>query len=152
MADSADGTVHGPIDFVLIEFPGDRLTGAAADALMDLVDRGIVRVYDLLVIRKEDDGTFSGIDVSDLSADHVGGFTAFAGARSGLVDDDDVRAAADAMEPGTVAALVVYENAWAVPFVAATLDAGGQLVASARIPAQDVMDALDALEALETTD
>jgi hypothetical protein len=152
MSDSADGTVHGPIDFVLIEFPGDRLTGAAADALMDLVDRGIVRVYDLLVIRKEDDGTFSGIDVSDLSADHVGGFTAFAGARSGLVDDDDVRAAADAMEPGTVAALVVYENAWAVPFVAATLDAGGQLVASARIPAQDVMDALDALEALETTD
>ena len=148
----SDSTVHGPIDFVLLEFPGDRLTGAAADALMDLVDRGIVRVYDLLVIRKEDDGTFSGIDVSDLSADHVGGFTAFAGARSGLVDDDDVRAAADAMEPGTVAALVVYENAWAVPFVAATLDAGGQLVASARIPAQDVMDALDALEALETTD
>jgi hypothetical protein len=148
----SDSTVHGPIDFVLIEFPGDRLTGASADALMDLVDRGIVRVFDLLVIRKEDDGSFSGIDVSDLSADHVGGFTAFAGARSGLLDDDDVHQAADAMKPGTVAALIVYENAWAVPFVAATLDAGGQLVASARIPAQDVMDALDALEALETTD
>jgi hypothetical protein len=152
MSDSADGTVHGPIDFVLIEFPGDRLTRAAADALMDLVDRGIVRVYDLLVIRKEDDGSFSGIDVSDLSEDHVGGFTAFAGARSGLLDDDDVHQAADTMKPGTVAALIVYENAWAVPFVAAARDAGGQVVASARIPAQDVMDALDALEALETTD
>jgi len=145
----SDSTVHGPIDFVLIEFPGDRLTGASADALMDLVDRGIVRVFDLLVIRKEDDGSFSGLDVSDLSADHVGGFTAFAGARSGLLGDDDVRQAAEAMKPGTVAALIVYENVWAIPFVAAARDAGGQLVASARIPAQDVMDALDALEATD---
>lgn len=148
----SDSTVHGPIDFLLIEFPGDRLTGASADALMDLVEGGIVRIFDLLVIRKEDDGSFSGIDVSDLSEDHVGGFTAFAGARSGLLDDDDVRQAADTMKPGTVAALIVYENAWAVPFVAAARDAGGQVVASARIPAQDVMDALDALEALEATD
>jgi dihydroorotase-like cyclic amidohydrolase len=142
----ADLNVHGPIDFVLIEFPGDRVTGAAATALLDLVDRGIVRVYDLLVVRKDDDGTFSGIDIDDLSADTLGGFTVFSGARSGLLDDDDVARAAEAMKPGTVAALIVYENAWAVPFVAAARDAGGQLVASARIPAQDVMDALDALE------
>ena len=141
-----DSAIHGPVDFVLIEFAGDRLTGGAADALMDLVDRGIVRVYDLLVIRKDSDGSFSGIDISDLSADRVGGFTAFAGARSGLLGDDDLRQAADAMEPGTVAALIVYENSWAIPFVAAALDAGGQLIASARIPAQDVMDALDAVE------
>lgn len=141
-----DRAMHGPVDFVLIEFAGDRLTGGAADALMDLVDRGIVRVYDLLVIRKDSDGSFSGIDISDLSADRVGGFTAFAGARSGLLGDDDLRQAADAMEPGTVAALIVYENSWAIPFVAAALDAGGQLIASARIPAQDVMDALDAID------
>jgi len=139
--------VHGPIDFVLIEFAADRVTGAAAEALMDLVERGVVRVYDLLVIRKDEDGTFSGVEISDLAADQVGGFNAFAGARSGLLDDDDLRQAADAMKPGTIAALVVYENAWAVPFVAAARDAGGQLIASARIPAQDVMDALDALEA-----
>ena len=142
----SDSTPHGPIDFVLIEFAGDRLTGGAADALMDLVDRGIVRVYDLLVVRKDSDGSFSGIDVSDLSADQVGGFTAFAGARSGLLGDDDLRQAADAMQPGAVAALIVYENSWAIPFVAAARDAGGQLIASARIPAQDVMDALDAVE------
>lgn len=139
--------VHGPIDFVLIEFAGDRLTGAPADALMDLVERGIVRVYDLLVIRKDADGTVTGIDISDLSADGVGGFAVLAGARSGLLDDDDLAQAGDVMEPGTVAALIVYENAWAIPFVAAARQAGGQLVASARIPAQDVMDALDAVEA-----
>jgi hypothetical protein len=144
----SDSVTHGPIDFVLIEFAGDRLTGGAADALMDLVDRGIVRVYDLLVIRKDSDGSFSGIDISDLSADRVGGFTAFAGARSGLLGDDDLRQAADAMAPGTVAALIVYENSWAIPFVAAARDAGGQLIASARIPAQDVMDALDAVESV----
>lgn len=138
--------VHGPVDFVLIEFPADRVTGAAADALMDLVERGIVRVYDLVVIRKDEDGTFSGVELSDLTADQVGGFAAFAGARSGLADDD-LGQAAEVMKPGTIAALVVYENAWAVPFVAAARDAGGQMIASARIPAQDVMDALDALEA-----
>lgn len=142
----SDDDLQGPIDFVLIEFAGDRMTGGAADALMDLVDRGIVRIYDLLVIRKDSDGSFSGIEVSDLSADDVGGFTAFAGARSRLLGDDDLRQAADAMEPGTVAALIVYENTWAIPFVAAARDAGGQLIASARIPAQDVVDALDAVE------
>jgi hypothetical protein len=143
----SDGAAHGPIDFVLIEFPGDQFTGAAADTLFDLVARRIVEVYDLIAIRKDEDGTYSGIEISDLTAETVGGFTAFAGARSGLLGDDDMRNAADAMEPGTVAALVVYENLWAIPFVTAARDAGGQLIASARIPAQDVMDALDALEA-----
>ena len=141
--------VHGPIDFVLLEFPGDRLTGAAADALLDLVERGIVRIYDLTVIRKAEDGSFSGLEINDLSADEIGGFTAFAGARSGLLGDDDLTQAADAMKPGTVAALIVYENSWATPFVAAARDAGGQVIASARIPAQDVMDALDTLEATD---
>lgn len=144
-----DVDVHGPIDFVLIEFSGDRFTGRAADALLDLVEQGIVRVYDLLVVRKDGDGTFSGVEITDLSSEEIGGFSAFSGARSGLLDDDDVAAAADAMEPGTVAALIVYENAWAVPFVAAARDAGGQVIAGARIPAQDVMDALDALEAAD---
>jgi dihydroorotase-like cyclic amidohydrolase len=143
----SDADTYGPIDFVLIEFPGDRLTGAAADALLDLVDRGIVRIYDLVAIRKDADGTFSGIDISDLSADTLGGFRAFSGARSGLLGEDDLAQAADAMKPGSAAALIVYENTWAIPFVAAAREAGGEVVASARIPAQDVMDALDALEA-----
>ena len=144
--------VHGPIDFLLLEFPGDKMTGAAGAALLDLVDRGIVRIYDLLVVRKEDDGSFSGIDVTDLSADDIGGFTAFAGARSGLVGDDDLNEAAGVMEPGTAAALIVYENTWAIPFVGAARDAGAQVIASARIPANVVMDVLDELEAADAAD
>jgi hypothetical protein len=140
-----DQDVHGPIDFVLFEFPGDtQPTGQVIDALTDLVDRDIVRIYDLMVVRKDEDGTFEGVDLASMG--DAGGFVAFAGARSGLIGDDDVRQAADAMEPGTIAALIVYENAWAVPFVAAARDQGGQLIASARIPAQDIMDALDAIE------
>ncbi len=138
--------VHGPVDFVLLEFSGDRLTGKAADALLDLVERGIVRVYDLLVIAKEADGTFSGIDITDLSQDGIGDFGAFAGARSGMLGDDDLRLAGEAMKPGSIAALIVYENTWAIPFISAALESGGELIASARIPAQDVMDALDATE------
>ena len=145
----SDVDVHGPIDFLLLEFPDGERTGKPADALLDLVDRGIVRVYDLLVLRKAEDGSVSGMEITDLSADAVGGFTAFAGAQSGLLGDDDARQAAEAMKPGTVAALLMYENTWAIPFVAAARETGGQVIASARIPAQDVMDALDALEATE---
>lgn len=143
----SDDEVHGPIDFVLIEFSGDKFTGEGAAALLDLVDDGIVRIYDILVIRKDEDGTFSGFEVNDLDVDSVGAFFAFEGARSGLLGDEDVAEAASAMEPGTVAALIVYENLWAIPFVASVIRAGGQLIASARIPARDVMEALDAVEA-----
>lgn len=144
----ADDTVHGPIDFVLIEFAGQPADGRTAAALMDLVERDVVRVYDLLVISKSEDGSFAGVDIDARTSDGVGGFTAFSGARSGLLGDDDLSRAADAMKPGTTAALIVYENAWAIPFVAAAREAGGRLVASQRIPAQDVIDALDALDEL----
>jgi hypothetical protein len=139
--------VIGPIDFLLLEFQSDKMTGEAGAALFDLVEQGIVRIYDLLIIRKEADGSVVGLDLSDVSADSVGGFAAFAGARSGLVGDDDVAEAGSAMEPGTTAALLVYENTWAVPFVAAARKADAQVIASARIPADVVMSALDELEA-----
>ncbi len=138
---------HGPIDFLLLEFTADRMDGKAATALLDLVEQGIVRIYDLLVIRKDADGTFSGVDITDLGSDALGGFTAFAGARSGLLGDDDVAEAGEVMKPGTVAALIVYENAWAIPFIAAARAAGAEVVASARIPADVVMDVLDELDA-----
>ncbi len=137
--------VHGPVDFVLIEFDGQHLNGATAAALLDLVEGGYIRLYDALVIRKDEDGTFSGFDIADVDVDHVGAFVAFDGVRSGLLGDEDVEEAANAMEPGTVAALLVYENLWAIPFVAAARSAGGRLVASERIPGQQIMDALDAL-------
>ena len=136
--------VHGPIDFVLLEFPGDQLTGEAAPALMDLVERGIIRLYDLVVVSKNADGSVEALELEDPSG--VGSFSYFAGARSGLLGNEDLRMAAEAMNPNTVAALIVYENSWAVPFVAAARNSGGELIASARIPASDVMDALEALE------
>jgi hypothetical protein len=142
--------VHGPIDYLILEFPGDKLTGRTANALLDLVEQGIVRVYDLLVIRKEADGSFSGIDVNDLDADSLGGYTVFAGARTGLLGDDDIAEAAGALEPGTVAALLVYENTWAIPFVAAARESGAEVVASGRIPADVVMDVLDELESADS--
>ena len=139
-------TAVGPIDFVLLEFPGDADTKACADAIMDLIERGTIRLYDLLVVRKATDGSFSGVDITDVTASGVGGFHAFGGARSGLLGDDDLSRAAEAMRPGTMAALIIFENAWAAPFVAAALDAGGNMIASERIAAQDVIDALDRLE------
>ena len=134
--------VHGPIDYVLLEFTGDDPLDETASALMALVDLGVVALYDLVAIRKEADGTFSGVALDELG----GQFAAFAGANSGLIGDDDLAEAADAMEPGTVAALIVYENRWAIPFVDAARRAGGQMIATARIPAQNVIEALDALE------
>lgn len=138
--------VHGPIDFVLLEFPRDRMTGEAAQALVDLVEAGIIRLYDLMVISKDPDGV---VEVLEMSEDESGvaGFSYFAGARSGLLGDDDVEEASAALEPNTVAAMIVYENTWAVPFVAAARKNGGELVASARIPAGDLMATLDDLEA-----
>lgn len=142
--DNADAI--GPIDYVLLEFPDQQPSGETAAALMDLVDAGIVRVFDITAIRKGLDGSVSGFEVTDLTSDGAGSFEMFAGARSGLLGDEDIAEAAAAMEPGTVAVLLVYENAWAAPFVAAARRAGGQVIASARIPAQDIMDALEALE------
>ena len=136
--------VHGPIDFVLLEFPRDRLTGEAAQALADLIESGTVRLYDLLLISKDQDGSVDVLELTDPALG--GGFASFAGARSGLLGDDDVQDAAGALEPNTLAALIVYENAWAIPFVAAARNSGGELVASARIPASDVTATLDVLE------
>lgn len=138
---------HGPIDFVLLEFPNERTDGSAAQALLDLVEAGTIRLLDLVVARKEEDGTVSVIDVD--AAGDVTSFVQFAGARSGLLGDDDIAEAGTALSPGTTAALIVFENAWAAPFVAAARANGGELVASMRIPAQDVIDALDALETQE---
>jgi hypothetical protein len=139
--------VHGPIDFLLMEFSADRLTGRAAQELLDLVDKGIVALYDVLVVGKADDGSTYALDMSD-DVDRLGGFAELAWVRSGLLTDEEIQEAAATMERGTLAVLIVYENTWAVPFIAAAKESGGELIAGARIPAQDVMDALDALDAI----
>lgn len=133
----------GPVDYVLLEFPGDVPLGEAAAALLELVDSGIVSIWDLVAIRKEADGSFSGIE---LDAVHES-FAVFEGARSGLLGDEDVAEAAGALDAGTVAVLIVWENTWAERFVTAAFGAGGQVVASGRIPAAEVIEALEVLEA-----
>jgi hypothetical protein len=136
---------HGPIDFVLLEYPAGAALGATGAALLDLVDRGIVRLFDVAVVRKEDDGSFSMLEFSDVGAGDAT-LVELSGARSGMLSYDDVAMSADAMEPGTIALLVVYENTWAAPFVAAALSEGGTMVATERIPAEDVIAVLDALD------
>jgi hypothetical protein len=137
----------GPIDIAVIAYPaGAPMTGEAVPLLIDLVERGIVRVLDVMFVIKEDDGTFSGFDATNLGDRGVGDFVAFEGASSGLLGDEDISTAADAIEPGTAAVMIVYENRWAGPFVAAVRRNGGVPVAFERVPAQDLIDALDAAE------
>jgi hypothetical protein len=142
----------GPIDVVVIGYPPDApMTGEAVPLFLDLVDRGIIRVFDALVVRKEEDGTFSGIDIADLNQDTLGDWTAFTGASTGLLNNDDVALVADELEPGTGAVMIVYENRWAAPFVAAVRRNGGVLIANERIGVQSILDALDAAEATTQT-
>jgi hypothetical protein len=142
----ADNAYHGPIDFVLMEFPEQEPSGKVAAELLELVESGTVRLYDVIAVTKGVDGGYSEVDLAGLADVHEG-FGRFAGARSGLLADEDVAEVAGAMEPGTIGVLIVYENAWAIPFVAAASEAGGQVIASARITADDVMEALEAAEA-----
>jgi dihydroorotase-like cyclic amidohydrolase len=141
-----DPDVHGPIDFVVLEFPAGSGVPATAKALLDLVDAGTVRVYDFMVVTKDETDTFE-VDLTAVTEGPLAPLTVFAGARSGLLDDEDVAQAADVLEPGETAAIVVYENTWAVPLVAAARGEGAEVVASARLTAQEIMDALDAVEA-----
>src|SRR4051794_2874376 len=138
----------GPIDIVVIAYPADApMTGEAAPLLVDLVNRGIIRVLDALFVIKNADGTLSGFEASDLDRDKVGDLVAFEGASSGLLGDEDAATAAEAIEPGSAAVLIVYENRWAAPFAAAVRRNGGILVDYQRIPVQEIIGALDAAEA-----
>jgi hypothetical protein len=137
----------GPIDIVVIGYPADApMTGEAAPLLLDLVERGIIRVLDVLFVVQNADGTVSGFEATDLDDKSVGDFKVFEGASSGLLGEDDVATAAEALEPGTAAVVIVYENRWAAPFAAAVRRNGGVLIENQRIPAQDLVAALDAAE------
>ena len=138
----------GPIDVAVIAYPaGSPMTGEAAPLLVDLVDRGIIRVLDVLFVTKNEDGSFSGFEARGLDEKGVGEFAVFEGASSGLLGEEDAATAADVIEPGSAAVMLLYENRWAAPFVAAVRRNGGEAIAFERIPHQDVIDALDAVEA-----
>jgi len=133
----------GPVDYIIVEWPDKQPTGEALPHLIDLVDRGLIRVLDLAFIAKGEDGSVAAVEIADLGDE----FAVFEGASSGILDDGDIDDAGGILEPGTSAALLVYENAWAAPFATAVRHSGGQLVASGRIPANALLAALDAAEA-----
>jgi hypothetical protein len=129
----------GPIDYVVLEWPGEQPTGTVAPLILDLVDRGIIRVLDVAFMGKDENGSVFAIDIPDLDD----AFTAFVGASSGLLSPEDLEEAAEALEPGTSAAVLIWENRWAAPVAVAVRRSGGQLVASGRIPVQAIIAALD---------
>ncbi|MER5932042.1 DUF6325 family protein [Streptomyces sp. NPDC002054] len=134
----------GPVDYLVVEFPGNRMTGEGFPLLLDLVDRKIIRILDLLFVRKDEDGTVTAVELTDLG-DEVD-LSVFAGASSGLLDQADADEAGAALEPGNSAGILVYENLWAAPFAQAMRRSGAQLVAGGRIPVQALLASLDAVE------
>jgi hypothetical protein len=136
----------GPVDYILVEWRGSQPTGEAIPHLVDLVDRGVIRILDLAFVAKREDGSVAAIELADVAGE-AAEFAVFEGASSGLLGDDDIARAADVLESGTSAALLVYENSWAAPFATAVRRSGGELVAGGRIPAEDLIAALDAAEA-----
>ena len=137
----------GPVDYVLIEFPDGQPKGEAAPLLLDLVERGVIRILDLMFISKDEDGTTTAMEIADIDGDGAPDFIVFEGASSGLLSDEDRDEAGNAMEPGTAALLIVFENRWAAPFAKAMREAGGQLVAFGRIPVQALLASLEHAEA-----
>src|SRR6478735_11214291 len=139
----------GPIDYLAVEIPGARMEGEGLAALLDLTERGIIRILDLIVATVAEDGSFAVVALADLDGDGELDLAVFEGARSGLLDEDDIAQSASLVQPGNAVGLIVYENTWAGPFVSAMRSVGAEVIASGRIPADDVVAALDALEAAE---
>ena len=138
----------GPIDYLIMEWDGDQpVTGEVMPLLLDLVDRGIIRILDIAFLVKGDDGSVAAIDFAEVAARDAG-LADFEGAASGLLGQDDLEEAAAALEPGTVAGVLVWENRWAAPVAVALRRSGGQLVASGRIPVQAILASLDATESI----
>ena len=136
----------GPIDYLVVEFPGNQMTGEGFPILIDLADRGIIRILDLVFVKKDLDGSVTALAIADLDGDGELDLAVFEGASSGLLDESDIAEASGVLEPGSSAGLLVYENRWAAPFAAALRRGGAQVVASGRIPVDAVIEALDAAE------
>ncbi|CAL9579599.1 hypothetical protein SUDANB120_05022 [Streptomyces sp. enrichment culture] len=136
----------GPIDYLVVEFPGSHLTGEGMPLLADLVDRGIIRILDLTFLTKEEDGSVRGLALADVTGDGSLDLTLFEGVSSGLLGKEDLDEAGGLLKPGDSAAVLLYENLWAAPLAAALRRADARMIASGRIPVQDIVEALDALD------
>ena len=143
--DRDDFEEMGPIDYIVLEWPAQQPTGEVGPMIIDLVDRGIIRILDIAFMAKGEDGSVAALDLGGLNGGGQG-FEEFEGASSGLLGQDDLEEAASVLEPGTSAAILVWENRWAAPVAVALRKSGGQLVASGRIPVQAILASLDAVE------
>jgi hypothetical protein len=141
----------GPVDIVVIGFPADApRTGEAIPMFIDLVDRGIIRVLDVLIVEKDSAGNVAGLEIADLDGDGANDLLMFEGARSGMLGDEDAALAGEALEPGEAAVLICFENAWAGPFASAVRRNGGRLLDFQRVPVQEVIATSQALDAAES--
>ena len=136
----------GPISYLIVEFPGNKMTGEGFPLLVDLVDRGIIRILDLVFVTRDTDGTVRAIDLRDIDHDGQVDLTVFEGASSGLLDESDLADAAPVIEPGSSAGILIFENRWATQFTQALRRGGAQLVAAGYISQDDVAASLDATD------
>jgi hypothetical protein len=134
----------GPVDYIVVEFPGSKFNGEIAPALADLVERGIIRVLDLLMLVKDDDGSIEAFEISDLDERDIGSLREYETELAHLLTEDDVINIAESIDSGTTAAVLVWENLWAVPFATAVRHSGGLLVAGGRIPIQAIAASIEA--------
>ncbi|USQ86032.1 DUF6325 family protein [Streptomyces phaeoluteigriseus] len=136
----------GPVDYLILEFPGNRMTGEGLPLLLDLVDRHVIRILDLCFVRKDEDGSVTALEIADMDGDGRLDLSVFEGASSGLLGEDDLEEAAAVLEPGNSAGIIVYENLWAAPLAAALRRSGARMVANGRIPVEDLLVTLEAAE------
>lgn len=135
----------GPVEYIVIEFPGSRFNGEIVPALSELVANGTIRIIDLVFIKKDDQGQARAFELSDLAHDENAVFDALEGEIDDLLNDEDIAIAAEKLQPGSSAAMMVFENVWAARLSRAILAANGRLVDNARIPAEVVEAALEAV-------
>jgi hypothetical protein len=136
----------GPISYLVVEFPGSKMTGEGLPALVDLVDRGLIRILDLTFVTRNEDGSIVGMELTDLDGDGSIDLAVFEGVSSGLLDESDRAEAAAALEPGSSAGILLFENRWAVPFVQALRNSDAQLIAAGYVPMDALLESLDAAE------
>ena len=141
-----ENATMGPVSYLIVEFPDNKMTGEGFEVLVDMVDRGIVRILDLLFVSSADDGTMSVLELGDIDGDGTLDLAIFEGAASGLLDAEDVADAGQAIAPGSSAAILLFENRWAIPFVQALQRGNAQLVAAGYIAPDELLASLDATE------
>jgi hypothetical protein len=141
-----DEQALGPISYLIVEFPGSKMTGEGLPILVDLVDRGLIRILDLTFVTRDDDGSIARVEITDLDADGEIDIAVFDGASSGMLDNSDLADAAEAISPGSSAAILIFENHWAAQFVQALRKSEAQVIAAGYIPQDALLESLDATE------